>query len=234
MKYRPLAITAILGLASCGTQGRRFAEAPVIRPNEVADFRVLYGQNCSGCHGMNGEGGLSVGIGSPVYLAIADDATIRRVIQAGRPGTAMPAFAQKAGGLLTDTQVDILVQGIRDRWARPDTLGKDKPPAYASSNPGDAARGQNVFLTFCSSCHGQDGRGGKRGSIADSSYLALVSDQHLRTVTITGMPSLGAPDWRGNVPGKPLSDADVTDVVAWLVTQRTPLLSQSIPKGGSE
>jgi cytochrome c oxidase cbb3-type subunit 3/ubiquinol-cytochrome c reductase cytochrome c subunit len=34
------------------------------------------------------------------------------------------------------------------------------------------------------------------------------------------MPALGAPDWRGDVPGKPLSDADVTDVVAWLASQR--------------
>ena len=87
-------------------------------------------------------------IGSPVYLAIADDATIRRVIEQGRPGTAMPAFAQTAGGLLTDTQIDILVRGMRERWARPGALGSDKPPAYAASQPGDTARGHNVFTTF--------------------------------------------------------------------------------------
>jgi hypothetical protein len=68
----------------------------------------------------------------------------------------------------------------------------------------------------------------------DTSYLALVSDQHLRTLTITGMPALGAPDWRGNVPGKPMSDADVTDVVAWLAAQRPPLSAQSNHPGGSE
>jgi cytochrome c oxidase cbb3-type subunit 3/ubiquinol-cytochrome c reductase cytochrome c subunit len=174
---------------------------------------------------------LTVGIGNPVYLAIADDATIRRITAEGVPGTAMLAFAQRAGGLLTDAQIDILVRGIRARWARPDALGKDKPPAYASSTSGDAARGQNVFLTFCSSCHGQDGRG---GSVVDDSYLALVSDQHLRTVTITGMPAFGAPDWRGDVPGKPMSDADITDVVAWLVAQRMPLTSRLNYRGGSE
>jgi len=68
----------------------------------------------------------------------------------------------------------------------------------------------------------------------DTSYLALVSDQHLRTLTITGMPALGAPDWRGNVPGKTMSDADVTDVVAWLAAQRPPLTAQSNYPGGSE
>ena len=33
-------------------------------------------------------------------------------------------------------------------------------------------------------------------------FLALVSDQGLRTIVIAGRPELGAPDWRGNVPGK--------------------------------
>jgi cytochrome c oxidase cbb3-type subunit III len=231
-KYGALILVA--GLAACGSPGRRAAETRVIRPNEVTDFRVLYKQNCSGCHGIDGQEALTVAIGNPVYLAIADDATIRRVIEQGRPGTAMPAFGQTAGGLLTDTQVDVLVRGMRERWARPGALGSDKPPAYAAPQPGDTARGHNVFTTFCSSCHGSDGRGGRAGSIVDISYLALVSDQHLRTLTITGMPALGAPDWRGNVPGKPMSDADVTDVVAWLAAQRLPLSAQLNHPGGSE
>lgn len=146
----------------------------------------------------------------------------------------MPAFAQKAGGLLTEAQIDILVRGIGERWAKPAAPGNERPPAYAASQPGDAARGQNVFTTYCSSCHGSEGRGGRAGSIVDSSYLALVSDQHLRTVTILGMPALGAPDWRGNVPGKPMSDADVTDVVAWLAAQRPPLSVKLNHPGGLE
>ena len=226
MKYGALALAALLAITSCEAPGHRAAEEHVLRPNEVSDFRQLYAQNCSGCHGVNGKGGLTVGLGDPVYLAIADDATIRRITAEGLPGTAMPAFAQKAGGSLTDSQIEILIHGIRTRWARPDALGNLKPPPYVASRPGDAARGKDVFAASCSSCHGSDGRSGRGGSIADSSYLALVSDQHLRTVTITGMPALGAPDWRGDVPGKPLSDDDVTDVVAWLAAQRTPLSAQ--------
>ena len=232
MKYGALILVA--GLASCGSPGRRAAETPIIRPSEVTDFRVLYGQNCSGCHAIDGQGALAVAIGSPVYLAIADNATIRRVVEQGMPGTAMPAFGQSAGGLLTDAQIDILVGGMWERWARPGALGSDKPPAYAALQPGDATRGRNVFATFCSSCHGSEGHGGRAGSIVDGSYLALVSDQHLRTLTIIGMPALGAPDWRGNVPGKPMSDADVTDVVAWLAAQRPSLSAQSNHPGGSE
>jgi hypothetical protein len=35
-----------------------------------------------------------------------------------------------------------------------------------------------------------------------------------------GRPELGAPDWRGNAPGKPMSDQEITDVVAWLASHR--------------
>lgn len=211
-------LVAVFALSSCDAPGRRAAEVQVIRPNEVANFDELFSQNCSGCHGKNGQGALTVGIGRPVYLAMASDATIRLTIDKGRPGTPMPAFAQSAGGMLTDAQIDILVRGIRN-WATPGAFDHENLPPYASSQAGDAAHGREVFATACSSCHGPDGRGAR--TIADRSFLALVTDQHLRTVMIVGMPNLGMPDWRGH--SKPLTDADVTDLVAWLATQRESL-----------
>jgi cytochrome c oxidase cbb3-type subunit 3 len=217
MKYTILSFVAMLALTSCDAPGRRAADVRVVRPAEVADFESLYSQNCSGCHGKDGQGALTVGIGRPVYLALADDATIQRTIEAGRPGTPMPAFAQKAGGMLTGAQIAILVRGMREQWAK--ALKNENLPAYASSRPGDAAHGQEVFAASCASCHGPDGRGAR--AIADPSYLSLVTDQHLRTVIIVGMPNLGMPDWRSH--SRPLSDADVTDVVAWLAKHRESL-----------
>lgn len=215
MKRAVLSLAAAIALSSCDAPGRRSAEEVPIRPAEVADFALLFSQNCSGCHGKDGQGALAVGIGTPVYLAIASDAAIRGTIESGRSGTSMPAFAQKAGGMLTAAQIEILVRGIRN-WAKPVA---ENPPAYASSRPGDPSRGQDVFAVSCASCHGKDGRGAM--AITEPSYLSLVTDQHLRTVTITGMPQLGMPDWRNN--DKPLSDADVTDIVAWLSSQREGL-----------
>jgi len=208
-----LSLTAVITLTSCDAPGQRATEELPIRPAEVADFKTLYAQNCSGCHGKDGQGALSVGIGTPVYLAVADDATIRRITESGTPGTSMPAFAKKAGGMLTEAQIEILVDGIRN-WAKP---VEQNPPAYASSAPGNPSRGHDVFVASCTSCHAEGGRGG--GAIADPSYLSLVTDQHLRTVTIAGMPQLGMPDWRSL--NKPLSDSDVTDLVAWLSSQRS-------------
>jgi mono/diheme cytochrome c family protein len=94
-------------------------------------------------------------------------------------------------------------------------------PPYAPTTPGDATRGAAAYGVYCASCHGVDGRGGaKGGSVVDGAYLGLVSDQALRTAVICGRTDLGMPDWRGYVPGRAMSDQEITDVVAWLVAQR--------------
>ena len=230
MNYKAtlLAVSLSILLAvstACGT--RNPADAQVVPPNKITDFSFLYARNCSGCHGQNGRGGAAIGLGDPVYLAIADDSTIRRVTADGVAGTSMPAFAQHSGGMLTDDQINVVVSGIRTRWTKPDALRDATAPPYAAQGPGDPKHGAEVYGAYCSSCHGPDGHGGKRASsIVDGSYLALVSDQSLRTSVIVGRPELGAPDWRGDLPGKPLSPEDVSDVVAWIVAQRTEFPGQ--------
>jgi cytochrome c oxidase cbb3-type subunit 3 len=228
MKLSTVALLALalLSIAVCGCDsapGRPKGGSEVLRPNAVLDFDTLYQQNCAGCHGSQGKGGAAIALNSPVYLGIADDATIRRVTAKGMPGTAMPAFAQSSGGMLTDEQVSAIVAGIRSRWSKPNSLDRI-PPSYNALIPGDPQHGLNVYDTYCSSCHGANGRGGKQaGSVVDESFLTLVSDQYLRTIVIVGRPDLGAPDWRANVPGQPMSQQEVSDVVAWLSAHRPKL-----------
>jgi mono/diheme cytochrome c family protein len=202
---------------------------PVV-PSEISDFSTLYEQNCSGCHGPGGKGGAAIALADPVYLAIADDTILRHAATNGITGTSMPAFAQSAGGMLTAKQIDVIVSGIRERWSKTDEFRGADPPPYSSSTPGDSVRGSEVYATYCSSCHGTGGRGGQKASaIVEGSFLALVSDQELRTMVIAGRPELGAPDWRGNTPGKPMSAQDVSDVVAWLASQRPKFPGQPFP-----
>jgi cytochrome c oxidase cbb3-type subunit III len=210
-------------LSGCATPpGQPRAGSEVLAPNQVLDFATLYSNNCAGCHGENGWGGAAISLADPVYLAIANEDVMRKVTTNGVPGTAMPAFAETAGGLLTDKQIDVITQQIRSRWSKPGILDGANPPSYAAESAGDAKRGAVVYQTYCQSCHGVDGRGGPKGSdITNNSFLALISDQGLRTVVIAGRPELGAPDWRRDVSGKPMSDQDVTDVVAWLASQRS-------------
>jgi cytochrome c oxidase cbb3-type subunit III len=222
--FRHLCVLVALGalLSGCSSpHGQPGKDSETLAPNEVLDFGTLYAENCAGCHGAEGRGGAAIALADPVYLAIADDASIRKVIANGVRGTSMPAFAESAGGMLTNKQIDEIANGIRTRWSRQGVLDATSPPSYAPKSAGNTQRGEPVFKTYCESCHGLGGRGGPKGSaITNDSFLALVSDQGLRTIVITGRPELGAPDWRGNVPGRPMSDQEVTDVVAWLASRR--------------
>jgi len=210
---------ALLLNVGCRPPGQPTEADVELKPDEVRDFAVLYAQNCSGCHGQDGKGNTALALANPVYLAIASDDTIRRVTASGIRGSLMPAFAKSSGGTLTDEQIEILVHEMRARWAFvTETLGV---PAYASNEPGDAARGARAYATFCARCHGPEGKGTEKGSsIVDDSFLALVSDQDLRTTTIVGRPDLGHPDWRNCAPGRPMTSQEVTDVVTWLGAQR--------------
>lgn len=207
--------------AACGRPpGQPLPYSEVIAPDQVTDFNILFAENCAGCHGPGGKGGAATSLSNPVFLAIADDTALRAPATNGVPGTPMPAFAQSAGGMLTDKQIEVIVRGIRS-WARPDFLRGVALPPYSAQTPGDPHHGAEVYTTYCLACHGADGRGGsKAGSIVDGSYLALVSDQNLRTVTIAGLPEWGAPDWRSDLPGRPMAGSEISDVVAWLAAQR--------------
>jgi cytochrome c oxidase cbb3-type subunit III len=235
MRFHLLILGAVclsaFGLSGCANSpGRpRSGEMPVV-PSEVSEFGALYQQNCAGCHGPAGKGGAAIALANPVYLAIADDAILHRATASGISGTSMPAFAQSAGGMLTDKQIDVIVNGIRERWSKLDVFRGADPPPYSPSAPGDSARGLEVYATYCTSCHGAGGKGGpKASSIVEGSFLALVNDQELRTIVIAGRAELGAPDWRDNIPGKPMSVQDVSDVVAWLASQRPKCPGQPFP-----
>lgn len=216
-------LVATLGVlvVGCGTPpGQPRAGSIALAPNDVVEFDALYADNCAGCHGANGRGGAAIALANPVYLAIVDEHSMRAVISGGVGGTSMPAFAQRAGGMLTEKQIDAISSGIRSHWSGPAALAGVSPPSYVATSAGDIHRGEMVYRTFCQSCHGPDGRGGPKGSaITNDSFLALTSDQYLRTIVIAGRPELDAPDWRGYRAG-PMSDQEITDVVSWLASHR--------------
>jgi cytochrome c oxidase cbb3-type subunit III len=192
-------------------------------PSQVADFRQLYAQNCAGCHGANGRVGGARSLNDPLYLAFAGGDVLRQVVSKGVPGTAMPGFAQTSGGNLTDRQIDLLVEGMNAQWGRPEEFKSVALPPYRpeSAVAGDPRQGAIAFLSNCTQCHGPKGEGGLyAGAIVDPNYLALVSDQSLRSTIVAGRPDLGMPDWRSRLPGQPMSEQEISDVVAWLASKR--------------
>ena len=210
-------------------------------PAEITDFNQLYTQNCAGCHGVSGKLGAARPLNDPLYLAFVTDDAMRQAIAKGRAGTNMPAFSEQAGGHLTDQQIELLVTGMRSHWSKPDDFTGVELPRYRvdetatasgpsgavtnnisakTSQTGDAPRGAATYKTYCASCHGTNGDGGPAGSIVDPNFLNLVSDQGLRTTVVVGRADMAKPDWRGNVPGHPMSTQEINDVVAWLAAHR--------------
>ena len=195
-------------------------------PHDVVDFKKLYAENCRGCHGAQGVISGAIALDNPMYLAVVPRETLRTIIAGGVAGTAMIGFSEEHGGLLTEKQIDALVEGI-SAWA------KDPPsgalPAYSGGPLGNAGQGATAFATYCASCHGADGNGAKAGSVVHPAYVGLVSDQYLRTIVIAGRNDLGCPDFQSRVPGKPMSEEEISGVVAWLVSHRRNEFGQPLP-----
>jgi len=242
-------IAASIALAGCGPIPGRPGPGPeVVRPEEVLDFPTLYKQNCAACHGNNGRNGAAISLANPVYIAVAGEDHLRKTISSGVRGGLMPGFAKSSGGMLTDRQVTALAQGIVQQWGNPSLLAGQSPPPYLTTLPSNVEHGQQAYAVFCARCHGATGEGGlgnttaasgpsgsgqaaigKLGSIVDPSYLALISDQNLRSITIAGRPDEGMPDWRG-VGAQPMTDQQITDILAWLAAKRIANPGQPYPK----
>ena len=222
--FRLIVIPVALSLFATGCDwmpGKPTLEHRWAPDTAETNFTALYTLHCAGCH-ATGDGRLAAArpLNDPAYLAIVDPAAFRRAINNGVPGTTMPAFAESAGGPLTEAQVEVIAAKFLSKPSAPQDFSGVKLPPY-SAPPGDVKRGAAAYQTSCLSCHGPEGKGGEKGgSIVDPSYLALVSDQGLRTAVIAGRTDLGMPDWRGYVPGHPMSDEEIADVVAWLASHR--------------
>ena len=223
-----LASMLCLVIAGCSNiHGRPGPGPDVPRPEEVVDFHTLYKQNCAGCHGVEGRGGAAIALANPVYLSYAGEDNVARVISTGVPEHLMPPFAKTAGGMLTDSQVRAIAHGIMTEWSKPTLMGGQSIPVYSPTTTGDSGRGQRAFVASCGRCHGATGEGSPRdlktgtprGSIVDPAYLALVSDQYLRDITVAGVPDRDMPDWRSD-SAQALTDQEIADIVAWLASKR--------------
>jgi cytochrome c oxidase cbb3-type subunit III len=222
-----LALVSVLASGCSGLPGKPGPEPLVPRPDSVLDAPTLYSDNCAGCHGKTGVGAAATPIGLPEYQALVDEATQRKIVANGVPHTSMPGFSRKAGGFLTDQQIDALVKGMRAIWTKPNVFAGQAPPPYADSTAGDSAAGASVYEASCSNCHGKAaGPVGQSGSVLNASYLALVSPQALRTAVIVGRPDLNMPGWRNVNSTHALSDKEVRDVVAFLLSHQSPTPGQ--------
>lgn len=211
-------------IAGCHLPGKPGPNDIPQRPEQVTNFATLYNSNCTACHGVDGKHGTAVSLANPAYLAYAGEQNIENLTAQGTPGSLMPAFGTKYGGLLTDTQIKVLTQDMISQWGHTLPAQSSMPP-YESKATGDVHNGEQAYRTNCLRCHAPGA-----GSILDPTYLALISNGGLRTLIVAGKPEEGMPDWAG-YGGAPLSDQTITDLVAFLASKRVASPGQPFPNG---
>jgi cytochrome c oxidase cbb3-type subunit 3 len=199
----------------------------------------LYRANCTGCHGLNGEGGeIGVSLRAPGFLAIVSDDMLADTILRGRANTAMPAWRQFDNRDVSDllayirswqplrSQREVVLAFLGHADAHPKraqetTEGNEpgKVPSLAILlNRGyqpSAATGLKLYRSRCTVCHGENGEGKIGPSINNQAVLSVVSDEFLHDTIVRGRPGTAMPAWRQ------LSSEDVADVIAFLRSWQT-------------
>jgi len=193
------------------------------RPNnarwvEISERNVELGKAtfrmCRACHGEKAAGRIGVGprIASKTYLAAASDDFLARTIKNGRSATTMIAW----GKILSDQQVEAVIAYLR--------FVEPVEPAVLDESDleGVAGRGEQIFRSVCSGCHGRSGAGYQETAngtgIGRRAFLDSASNGFVRYIVSHGksqtkMRGFGA---RNVTAVANLSDQEIDDTIAYL------------------
>ena len=166
--------------------------------NLWAEGMQIYANNCTICHGINGEGSdLGVSLNNPDVRA-TDSAELSRIIVEGVPGTLMAGWSNALEAQEVDSVVAFLQhwdvieeQGLALTPPEPLQIDLDNPQEVFDL-------GERIFSTTCSVCHGENGSGGTGPAINSLQLLTNNTDDQLRNTIINGghrpntsMPAFG-------------------------------------------
>jgi cytochrome c oxidase cbb3-type subunit III len=93
-------------------------------------------------------------------------------------------------------------QGAAPKWG-PVPAASKQTPAYLAALPTSIPTREKceqirktIYARACGDCHGDQGQGGTSGgALNDPAFLALISDQALRRLIVTGRPDLSMPNY---------------------------------------
>ena len=158
----------------------------------------LYANNCTVCHGVNGEGS-DLGLPLNTDEVRAQEAVeLARIIGEGVPGTAMVAWRNA----LSDGEIEALVAFLQN-WdaieAQGLALEAPEPVRIDLDNPEEVlALGERIYSTTCVACHGENGGGGTGPALNSQQILTRSTDEQLTSTIVNGgrrpnstMPAFG-------------------------------------------
>lgn len=164
---------------------------------------ALFEQNCSPCHGQQGEGVSGPALRNNPYIRTAGDDQVFATIAGGRPGTSMPAWLQSNAGPLTSPQISDVVAFLHSlqnvsvlpsatpvsateeatatalpaNAPTPEPASPSNPggPGQAVSLQGNADSGRGLFGQDCAACHGPEGVQGKPNPGSDDGSVPVLN-----------------------------------------------------------
>jgi mono/diheme cytochrome c family protein len=231
-----LLILVALGINLARESNRQARAVEDLRIEAVIAGIDLYAENCTICHGAEGEGlGATPALNSD-GLREMDFEDVFHVIERGRYNTNMAAYGVDEGGIFTNAQIDSLVAVIQyANWdtvaARVDELGLTPPEMVVVElsdetlgvvrglpNGDTLAGGLTVYVEECAACHGANGEGTALAPALNSAeLLARMDDADLVRTIGQGVPGTLMAGW-----DSALADEDIVNVV-YLVQHWTDL-----------
>ena len=208
---------------------------------QLDDAMTLYAENCSVCHGLNGEGvGATPPLDNPALRTMPYE-DIYKTISRGRYQTAMPAWSIEDGGPLSDYQIDELTTLIlHGDWTETGTrtvnLGlaplipftAEPDPALLAElanlpDGGTLQTAVQLFAANCVACHGADGLGtGIAPALNDPLVREKTLDDITRIITYGNTGTLMA-GWSNSLT------TDEIDALATLVQRWDEVALGTIP-----
>lgn len=202
------------------------AQAQLLQES-IAQGEITYAENCVICHGVSGEGISAYPSLNNDGVRQMDYTDLVKVIERGRYGTAMAAWAVTEGGVLNKMQVDQLVAMIQHGdWATTaatvDKLGL-VPPTVITVEISDETLAElaalphgevisaalPVFAANCAGCHGAQGEGTAIApALNDSALRDKRTDAELNRTITNGVAGTLMAGWANALPA-----ADINNLV---------------------
>ncbi|MBI5232749.1 MAG: cytochrome c [Deltaproteobacteria bacterium] len=144
----------------------------------MEEGRGLYLENCSSCHGHDGQGANAPALRKEGLLATVDTDYFVNTMNYGRPIRGCPSFEKR----MTPAEMEKVAFYIKG-WQKGETLSA---PTHVVV-PKDTQRARDIFI-LCGGCHGLEHEGAMGPPLLDPGFLLSVSDTALRRTIMYGRP----------------------------------------------